>query len=95
MIAYLTVVQTELNLVFIGVGVLALLVWTYFDTNYIYPREAIAVIDLNPMWHKLYERLDDIEGKVDRIHICGDCAEKLRSGEITVHGGFAMEGEHE
>ena len=66
MIAYLTIVQTDMNAMLLGIGILLLLVWTYFDTVYVFPREAAAVIELNPMWQLLWRRLDEIESKVSR-----------------------------
>jgi len=66
MVAYLTVVTTDVNLMFVLLGVIALLVWTAIDVKFIYPRESTTTFTRMPVWARFERKLDVIEKAVTK-----------------------------
>lgn len=64
MVAYLTVATTDVNLMLLLLGVVALLVWTAIDVKFIYPRESTTTFTLMPVWARFERKLDAIEKAV-------------------------------
>jgi len=66
MVAYLTVVQTNVDIMFMLAILLALMIWTYIDLKFIYPKEANLNYQMNPAWTRMEAKMDRVLKAVEK-----------------------------